>query len=100
MSREPPIINGSGEGCLRKRRRACRLGPIRESGEFALLVTLGKFTNQAKNFAVNKSNLRLIDDDELVDLILQHYEHFDCKYKGLLPLKKVFIPEQNKEAEE
>ena len=53
-----------------------------ENEEFGLLVTLEKFTNQAKNFAANKSNLRLIDGDELVDLILQHYERFDSKYKG------------------
>jgi restriction system protein len=61
--------------------------------EFGLLVTLGKFTNQAKNFAQSKSNLRLIDGDELLDLILVHYEQFDSSYKGLLPLKRVYIPQ-------
>jgi hypothetical protein len=44
-------------------------------------------------FAQSKSNLRLIDGEELVALILQHYEQFDSRYKGLLPLKRVYVPE-------
>ncbi len=63
------------------------------TGEFGLFVTLGPFTKQAINFASSKSNLRLIDGEELVDLILEHYEEFDSRYKGLLPLQKVYIPE-------
>jgi len=35
----------------------------------------------------------IIDGDELVSLILQYYETFESRYKGLLPLKKVFVPE-------
>jgi restriction system protein len=26
-------------------------------------------------------------------LIFEYYEHFDSKYKGLLPLKQVYVPE-------
>jgi restriction system protein len=44
--------------------------------------------------------LHLIDGTELVNLILQHYEQFDSKYKGLLPLKRVYVPEVLDEAEE
>jgi restriction system protein len=44
------------------------------AGEVGLLVTLGTFTNQAKSFAHSKSNLRLIDGEELVGLILAHYK--------------------------
>jgi hypothetical protein len=25
-------------------------------------------------------------------LVLQHYEQFDSKYKGLIPLKRVYVP--------
>lgn len=57
------------------------------------MVTLGTFTNQAKSFAHGKSNLRLIDGEELVVLTLQHYGQFDSRYKGLLPLKRVYVPE-------
>jgi restriction system protein len=62
-------------------------------GEFGMIVTLGTFTNQATNFAKSKSNLRLISGTELVDLILTHYEDFDSSYKGMLPLRRVFVPE-------
>lgn len=57
-------------------------------------VSFGQiYRSQAKNFAKSKSNLRLIDGAELVDLVLTHYEQFDSRYKGLLPLKRVFVPE-------
>jgi restriction system protein len=61
--------------------------------EFGLFVTLGTFTNQAVQFARAKSNLRLIDGESLVQLILEHYEQLDSKYKGLIPLRRVYIPE-------
>jgi restriction system protein len=64
-----------------------------DKDEYALFVTLGDFSNQAESFARNKPNLRLISGDVLVDLILQHYEKFDSRYKGLLPLKRVYVPD-------
>jgi restriction system protein len=70
------------------------------TGEFGLLVTLGSFTKQAQTFARSKSNLRLIDGLELVKLILQHYDDLDSRYKGLLPLKRVYVPEALEETEE
>jgi len=66
-----------------------KVGP----NEHGLLVTLGSFTNQAASFAKSKSNLRLIDGTELVTLILAHYEELDSRYKGILPLKRVYVPE-------
>jgi len=68
-------------------------------GEYGLLVTLGKFTPAAIAFARGKTNLRLIDGAELVELIFQHYEKFDSRYKGLLPLKRVYVPEVLEEAD-
>jgi restriction system protein len=99
---EPPIIKvqvKSSEGTIGDPAVSALYGKV-SAGEYALLVTLGTFTPPAKTFAKSKSNLRLIDGDELVDLILQHYEQFDARYKGLLPLKKVYIPELLEEAEE
>jgi len=92
---EPPIIKvqvKSTEGGVGDPIVSALYGKV-ENGEFGLLVTLGTFTAQAKNFARNKSNLRLIDGDELVDLIFEYYGHFNSKYKGLLPLKQVYVPE-------
>ncbi|MCQ3950556.1 MAG: restriction endonuclease [Planctomycetes bacterium] len=70
------------------------------AGEYGLLVTLGTFTTQAATFAKSKSNLRLIDGDELVSLVFQYYEQFDSRYKGLLPLRRVYVPEMIEDAEE
>lgn len=56
-------------------------------------MALASFTPPALQFASGKNNLRLIEGRELVDLILQHYEAFDSRFKGILPLKKVYVPE-------
>lgn len=62
-------------------------------GEHGLLVTLGTFTAQATAFARSRHNLRLIDGEDLVNLIFQHYEQFDSRYKGALPLKRIYVAE-------
>jgi len=92
---EPPIIKvqvKSTEGSVGDPVVSALYGKV-GNNEFGLLVTLGTFTAQAKSFARNKSNLRLIDGEELVDLIFEYYEQFDAKYKGLLPLRQIYVPE-------
>lgn len=92
---EPPIIKvqvKSTEGSVGDPIVSALYGKV-STGEFGLLVTLGTFTTQALSFARSKSNLRLVDGEELVGLVLQHYEQFDSSYKGLLPLKRVYVPE-------
>lgn len=64
-----------------------------EPSEYGLLVTLGDFTKQARAFEHSRANLRLIDGDELVNLVLAHYENLDSRYKGILPLKRLYVPE-------
>lgn len=91
---EPPIVKvqvKSTEGSTGDPVVSALYGKVSAS-EFGLLVTLGTFTPQARSFARSKSNLRLVDAQELVDLILEHYEQFDSRYKGLLPLKRVYVP--------
>ncbi len=92
---EPPIIKvqvKSTSGSIGDPEVSSLYGKVGQN-EFGLFVTLGSFSNQSKSFAKSKSNLRLIDGNELVSLILEHYESFDSGYKGLIPLKKVYIPE-------
>jgi restriction system protein len=92
---EPPIVKvqvKSNEGSIGDPIVSALYGKV-STTEFGLLVTLGTFTKDARHFARSKSNLRLIDGAELVQLVLQHYEQFDSRYKGLLPLKRVYIPE-------
>ncbi|MYM42170.1 restriction endonuclease [Duganella qianjiadongensis] len=91
---EPPIIKvqcKSSEGGIGDPLISQLYGKVAPN-EFGLFVTLGYFTNQAIQFARSKSNLRLIDGDDLVALILEHYEALDSKYKGLIPLRRVYIP--------
>jgi restriction system protein len=98
---EPPIIKvqvKSTEGSVGDPIVAALYGKV-GAGEFGLVVSLGTFTNQARSFERSKGNLRLIDGDGLVNLVLQHYEQFDSRYKGLLPLKRVYVPEPLEESE-
>lgn len=92
---EPPIVKvqvKSTEGNVGDPQVSALYGKV-GADEYGLLITLGSFTTQAENFAKSKSNLRLIDGEALVALIFQHYDEFDSRYKGLMPLRRVFVPE-------
>jgi restriction system protein len=97
----PPIIKvqvKSTEGSVGDPVVSQLIGKL-DPSEYGMVVTLGTFTSQATSTARNKSNLRLIDGDELVSLVIQHYEQFDSKYKGMMPLKRVYVPEPLEETE-
>ena len=99
---EPPIIKvqvKSSEGSIGDPVVSSLYGKV-GAKEFGLFVALGTFTTPAMRFARSKENLRLIDGEELVTLVLQHYERFDSKYKGLLQLKRVYVPETLDEGDE
>ena len=99
---EPPKIKvqvKSGEGSISDSTVSALYGKV-GAGEFGLFVTLGTFTPPAKNFAKSKSNLRLIDGEELVQLIFEHYDQFESRYKSLLPLRRVYVPEVIEGSEE
>jgi restriction system protein len=92
---EPPIIKvqvKSGDGTITDKDVSALFGKL-STGEYGLFVTLGTYSPQCRTFEQGKANLRLIDGEELVDLIFQHYERFDSRYKGILPLKRVYVPE-------
>jgi restriction system protein len=98
---EPPIIKvqvKSTEGSVGEPVVSQLNGKVDRS-EFGMVATVGTFTAQAVNFARNKSNLRLINGEELVDLVIKHYEQFDPRYKAILPLKRVYVPEPIAETE-
>ena len=99
---EPPIIKvqvkSTDKGSIGDPVASALYGKV-GSNEYGMLVTLATFSSQATSFAKSKTNFRLIDGEELVDLILSHYEQFDSSYKGLLPLRRVYIPEPLKAKE-
>jgi len=63
-----------------------------ENGEFGLFVTLGSYTKDAREYDRSKPNLRLVDGDQLVGLIFEHYRSFDPRYQAVLPLKRIYVP--------
>jgi restriction system protein len=92
---EPPIIKvqvKSSEDTVSDRDVSALYGKLSQ-GEYGLFVTLGEFSAEALRVERSKSNLRLIDGDEVVQLIFANYDKFDTRHKGLLPLRKVYIPE-------
>jgi restriction system protein len=92
---EPPIIKvqvKSSPGTATDKDVSALYGKLSPS-EYGLFITLGTFSPQSRNFEQSKANLRLIDGDELVELIFQHYEKFDSQHKGMIPLKRVYVPQ-------
>jgi len=93
---EPPIIKvqvKSRDDRVRQDEVAALFGRLAGANEVGLFVTLSTYMPQANSFARGKPNLRLIDGDDLVELIFEHYDEFDAKYKSLLPLRRVFLPD-------
>jgi restriction system protein len=92
---EPPIVKvqvKSTEGKVGDPEVSHLSGKL-GAGEYGLVVTLGYFTPPAIQFARSKSNLRLIDADDLVAMVLEHYEALDPRYKALIPMKRVYVPD-------
>ncbi len=90
----PPIVKvqvKGGRGSVGSPEVQALYGTV-TNGEYGLLVCLGDYTKQAQSFADGKSNLRLLNGGQLVELILEHYEELDARYKAVIPLKRVFIP--------
>lgn len=94
---EPPIIKVQCKQTLDQigRPKVQELHGAIETGEHGLFVTLGPFSKDASVFERSKPNLRLIDGNTLIELIYNHYEDFDPRFKMLLPLRRTYIPGSN-----
>jgi len=93
---EPPIIKvqvKSNDADITPDKVQALYGNV-GAGEYGLFVAINGFSKKAREFAKSKTNLRIIDGDELIEIILQHYEKLDSKYKAIIPLKNVYIPVQ------
>lgn len=91
---EPPIIKvqvKSTEGSIGEPEVKQLKGNL-SGGEKGLLVTLGNVSAKAELFARTVPDIRLIDGENLVKLILEHYEQFDSRYRAAVPLKRVYLP--------
>ena len=91
---EPPIIKvqcKQSTGSFGRPEVQKLYGSI-ERDEMALFVTLGAYSTEARTFEQTKSNLRLLDGKDIVDLVQRHYTSFSPRYRALIPLKQTFSP--------
>lgn len=61
--------------------------------DYGIFVTLGGFTSSATTSAKNMNKIRLLDGATVAGLVLQHYEALDARYKIIVPLKRVYAPD-------
>ena len=65
--------------------------------DYGLFVTLSDYSENAKKYLETHSDIRGINGYELVDLLLQYYDKLSDKYRAIIPLKKVYIPDVKEE---
>ena len=63
------------------------------NNDYGLFVTLSDYTENAKKYLNDHTEIRGISGSELVDLLLQYYDKLSDKYRAIIPLKKVYIPD-------
>lgn len=66
--------------------------------ELGLYVTLGSYSKDARSVERTRSDLRLVSGDDVVALIAEHYEQLDPRWQRLLPMRRVFVVDENPEA--
>lgn len=69
------------------------LAGLLHDGERGLFVSLGTFNLDARKTARGPKGIRLIDGPELVNLICEHYDQLDHRYRSLFPLRRVWVPD-------
>ncbi len=68
------------------------IGTLR-SGEKGVFVSTGGFTRDAKLEAEHAHQpVTLLDRDDFIQLMLQHYEHLESEFKAQIPLQRVWVP--------
>ncbi|MBO7612764.1 MAG: restriction endonuclease, partial [Treponema sp.] len=63
------------------------------NNDYGLFVTLSDYSENAKKYLNGHTEIRGIDGRELVDLLLQYYDKLSDKYRTIIPLKRVYIPD-------
>lgn len=62
--------------------------------ELGLFITLGAYSKDAQHIGRTRQDLRLINGNELIELIFAHYDRFSPEYKRLFPMKSVYVVDQ------
>lgn len=64
--------------------------------EKGLYVATGGYTRDARSVAREaRRRITLLDRDEFIDLLIEHYDELDPEYKTLVPLRPVYLPAQD-----
>ena len=68
------------------------IGALRD-GDSGLFLSTGGFTKEARYEAERATiPVTLIDIDDLADLVVTHYDHFDLDGRALIPLVRLYWP--------
>jgi restriction system protein len=99
---EPPIIkvqckqivNPIGAPDVQK-----LIGSLAQGGsEVGLFVTLGGYSRDAKNLDRNRNDLRLIEGDDVAQLVMDNYEALPSEWKKVLPLRRTWVIDADPES--
>lgn len=62
-------------------------------GEHGMYVSSGGFTKDAvKEARMCSKNIRMIDREQFIGLLLEYYDHLEPEYKTLIPLRRIWVP--------
>ena len=98
---EPPILK------IQVKAQDANIGADQVKAFFAMVhdrdvgifVTTGNYTSTATDFARTKANLKLINGVELVSLVQKYYDLLDLKYRQMIPLRRMLVPDLPLEGE-
>ena len=72
------------------------LGTLAQGGnELALFVTLGGYTTEALHIGRTRHDLRLITGNELIELVLEHYDKLAPEWRRQIPLRNVYAVDRD-----
>jgi restriction system protein len=60
-------------------------------GEKGLFVSTGGFTKEAQSEAKRTTRLTLVDGDDFVKLLTEHYQELDSDYRAIVPLRRIWV---------
>ncbi len=66
--------------------------------ELGLFVTLGTFSKDAVHLGRTRQDLRLVNGNKFVDLVLDNYEKLSSEWKRLLPFRRLYVVDRDPEA--
>lgn len=71
------------------------LGTLGE-GEYGLYINLGSYSRSSIELERNRAKLRLIDGEQFVELVLEHYPKLAPRFRSIIPLKQIYVPDLQK----